>query len=595
MTFANKSLFSCDALTLLERLPSESVKLIYFDPPFNSKINYLINDSNSDNFTDEQYIYFLSKVIQQGNRILKNDGSFFFRWSQTSSLDIRLLINQVFNSQPEYEITWPIRKILGNSIDNKPKLDNEVILVYSKSEFFTYNQIFLPLSDDYKAFFKFKDDKGFYKRETLITRSNFPYNHFNWRGYELPENSSWRFSFNKLEDLVLENKIDFSSVGSLPTLKRYLDDHLGIELGTHWGDISNFPPMEDQTTILLMKRIIQIASNEGDLVVDPFCRLGTTLIAAQLLKRNWWGADNSIVSYEIIIKRLFDECNAEVNKDYNYVKNEDILKQPLESFIYKDILSSISEINKLQQDLLDLTNHIFSLKKLMNVDVEDNEKIEEVINQMQYWINTSLKRQAESVDDYVDTVCLWLTGWEKLDNASQLFLPQAELLFENISRTRGKDYSPFIIQYCRALENELLIKLFIAYTDDLYLRHENINEFLNDEIENEKTGKFIKAIRKRENSYTLGDMNFIMNLIKLGGKTLENSLLLKDFRSFAIRYFGEKIIDKTYLDKIHDINKDFRCKAAHTGVLDFEVAQKCRVQVRSCLNELIFNYQGSNL
>ncbi|MBP9604674.1 MAG: hypothetical protein KBE53_11415 [Chromatiaceae bacterium] len=83
-----------------------------------------------------------------------------------------------------------------------------------------------------------------------------------------------------------------------------------------------------------------------------------------------------------------------------------------------------------------------------------------------------------------------------------------------------------------------------------------------------------------------------MGLMKEGGQTLGSSTLLKDFRSFAVRYFSERIVDKSYLDQIDRINNDFRCKAAHPNVLDSEVAQHCRDQVRTCLNELIINYKG---
>jgi hypothetical protein len=79
--------------------------------------------------------------------------------------------------------------------------------------------------------------------------------------------------------------------------------------------------------------------------------------------------------------------------------------------------------------------------------------------------------------------------------------------------------------------------------------------------------------------------------MKQGGATLQRSSLLRDFREFAVRYFGEQILDKTYLDQISAINTDFRRKAAHPYILDAEAAQRCRVQVRQCLNELILNYR----
>jgi hypothetical protein len=134
--------------------------------------------------------------------------------------------------------------------------------------------------------------------------------------------------------------------------------------------------------------------------------------------------------------------------------------------------------------------------------------------------------------------------------------------------------------------------LFAVYADDLHSRHHDIDRFLAKDINDKKTGRFAKSVQKRESAYTLGDMNFILGLMKEGGQTLGASALLQDFRRFAFRYFSERIVDKTYLDQIGRINKDFRCKAAHPYVLDSEVAHRCRDQVRACLNELILNYKG---
>ena len=129
---------------------------------------------------------------------------------------------------------------------------------------------------------------------------------------------------------------------------------------------------------------------------------------------------------------------------------------------------------------------------------------------------------------------------------------------------------------CRALENELLTKLFVAYTTDLHHRHPNIDVLIAKDLENKRTSKFANSLKKPEVAYTLGEMNFIMGLMKAGGKTLARSPLLKDFRSFVVRYFNEYILDKAYLDQIDTINKEFRCKAAHPYVLDAASARRYR-------------------
>lgn len=72
---------------------------------------------------------------------------------------------------------------------------------------------------------------------------------------------------------------------------------------------------------------------------------------------------------------------------------------------------------------------------------------------------------------------------------------------------------------------------------------------------------------------------------------MQESELLRDFRKYAVKYFGEHIVDKAYLDQIEIINRDFRCKAAHPYVLGADVAERCRQQVRSCLNEFVNSYK----
>ena len=90
-------------------------------------------------------------------------------------------------------------------------------------------------------------------------------------------------------------------------------------------------------------------------------------------------------------------------------------------------------------------------------------------------------------------------------------------------------------------------------------------------------------------------MNFIMGLMTLGGRTLEGSALLQDFRCFTVKYFSEHIVEETYLKQIKSINDDFRCKAAHPYILDAEIALRCRNQVRACINELISSYKGTQI
>lgn len=595
MIYDRNCLISCEALQLLERIPDNRVNLVYFDPPW----GIFNNNFNSDN-SIERLANFISKIAQQAFRILKEDGTLILRWPQNSPLDVRLLVNQVFDGQPRYGVIWN-RKRLQHAKTNSPTIDYEYFLAYSRADYPTYNTVYRPLSDNEVAAYSRSDEVGSYKLLPLTTIQSRPPLQFDWRGYKLPPNNSWKYPIAKLEELAMANLIQFPTTGTLPQLKQYLDTNAGVPIGTTWDDISPHIPLRErigfplQTPLLLMERIITIASNDGETVLDPFCRCGTALVAAQGLGRHWIGANNSHDAVCIVNERLKKSCGLKSNDDYSLLNQEDIFSLPILSDSYRDLILEIGDIAKLQQEIKSLSDHIISLKKLMNLDEScDEDKVEEFIEKMGNWITDSIAKQSTSLDKYISEVCSWLVGWDLLDSASQAFLPQAELLYEHITKTDSKDYSPFIIQYCRALENELLIKLFASYTIDFHSRIENVDSFLLDDLKEGKTCFFAKALRNNKCTYTLGEMNRIMSLMKSGGKTLRDSALLNDFRDFATKYFNEQIVEEKYLEQINRINADFRTKSAHPYILDVEVAQNCRRLVRSCLNELIMNYHGAH-
>jgi hypothetical protein len=325
-------------------------------------------------------------------------------------------------------------------------------------------------------------------------------------------------------------------------------------------------------------------------VLDLFCGSGTALIAASHLARYWWGAEISPLAWEVIERRLASECGLRAGSDFQVHEAATVLGNAVVFAAYRDVLSSVDDIHILQQEVRSLTTHVLNLKRLMNIGSEaSDERVDDVLKEMEHWISTTLSHR--SVHDYVSVVCAWLAGWDQLETASQSFLPQAEMLYEGIAQSDAEDFSPFIIQYCRALENEILAKLFAAYTENVSGRKQELGGIVLSERDDEKTGRFARSLQKGDVTYSLGDMSFILGLLREGGATLRRSPLLQDFREFVVRYFGERVLDREYLDQIDAINRDFRRKAAHPYILGAEAAQRCRDQVRRCLNELILLYR----
>ena len=134
----------------------------------------------------------------------------------------------------------------------------------------------------------------------------------------------WRYSREKMADLIQQGRVIQTNPGTVPMYKRYLDESKGVPVTTNWSDISYLSgfhneklPYPTQKPLALLERIIAASSNEGDVVLDPFCGCGTAVHAAQKLKRQWIGIDITHLAISLIEKRLKDafgqRCQFEVH------------------------------------------------------------------------------------------------------------------------------------------------------------------------------------------------------------------------------------------------------------------------------------------
>jgi hypothetical protein len=136
-----------------------------------------------------------------------------------------------------------------------------------------------------------------------------------WRGFDVASKGNhWKFTIENLDKLDKEGRIYWpKKKGGWPRYKRYLDEVQGMPLQDIWTDI---PPINakaaerlgypTQKPVALLERIIRASSNEGDVVLDPFCGCGTTIDAAQKLGRKWVGVDITHLAITLIKVRLTD-------------------------------------------------------------------------------------------------------------------------------------------------------------------------------------------------------------------------------------------------------------------------------------------------
>jgi DNA modification methylase len=136
----------------------------------------------------------------------------------------------------------------------------------------------------------------------------------------------WRYSKEKMEELYRKGRVIQTRPGAVPQYKRYLDEMPGVPVQTVWTDVpvinnrSNeklgYPTQKPEA---LLERIIKASSNEGDVVLDPFCGCGTAVVAAQRLKRRWIGIDITPLATNLIKTRLADTFGPEVRKSYEVI------------------------------------------------------------------------------------------------------------------------------------------------------------------------------------------------------------------------------------------------------------------------------------
>lgn len=290
-----------------------------------------------------------------------------------------------------------------------------------------------------------------------------------------------------------------------------------------------------------------------------------------------------LVQIETKLKGLISEY--EKGSQHLIILNEILLK-----------VNSQEEISKRIEDKIDIA--LTALQKL-NTEIsaiknnkrEDEEKISRMYFEIDNKLKQLTKEQEKEISYYQNEIKKWLDDWQLLHASSSNFLTSAELIFDHLPEGLDTDYSPFIIQYCRALENEILKKLFEAYHENLLTNNIDRKNLVASDSVNEKTQIFVKFVARDKRDYTLGNMTAIMSFLKEGGNTLKGSPLLQNFRTFTLTYFEDKVLQKEFLDSINNITANYRNKSAHPYILTLETAKACQKLIRHILTEFLHNYK----
>lgn len=270
---------------------------------------------------------------------------------------------------------------------------------------------------------------------------------------------------------------------------------------------------------------------------------------------------------------------------------------------HSEVMSTMGRIENKVDDvksiLTELVSDFNSIKKLPR-------EIDDRINRLNQNLDTKLNElisDQKQLDFYITEIKRWFDFYDLLETKSKKYLPEAEYIFDHISKLENPDYSPFILQYCRALENELLKKIFRAYVRSLIDREIDITKEFEWDFGRKESGKpnsdntfklakhIQRCLKKSEEEwfFELGSME--VNLRYLTGKTAGKSPLLIDLKSFVLDRFEQEILNIEYLDEIKTIIRDYRNQSAHPNLIDTEKAVKFHKEMKECLISLMENYK----
>ena len=280
------SFYVGDNLELLKKVKSETVHMIYLDPPYNTGRNF---HYFKDKFAD--FPKFMEERIEECHRVLKKDGSIIIHVEPRISHHIRIICDKIFGyTNFKNEIVWHS----GGNAKNKYQLgrNHDTIIVYGKSSNSKFFPLYKPYTDEYKKNLKmcpyhkklYSTSAAHNSQPEVNPRPNLIYE---WNG----NIRQWYFSNEKIKLLHDDNRLEYNTAG-IPRIKRFLDEMEGIPVRDTWDDISSIQNGEKtkyatQKPIKLLERILALYSCEGDLCMDPFAGSGTLGRACILMKREY--------------------------------------------------------------------------------------------------------------------------------------------------------------------------------------------------------------------------------------------------------------------------------------------------------------------
>jgi len=251
------------------------------------------------------YLTMMCVRVLELRRVLKDTGSIYLHCDPTASHYLKIVMDAIFGAGNfKNEISWR-RSGRRSAIYRIYRRAHDVILFAAKSDKYTYNLVYEEIDDTLLNKYSLEDNVGKYQLvplmgsgRTISGETGKP-----WRGYDPNTRGKsgmhWLTTHDKLEEYVRKGLVVFpTKANGAPRLKYYLDQNKGVPVSDFWDDIDIINSMgneslgyQTQKPEALLERITKASSNEGDVILDPFCGCGTALVVAHKLNRKWIGID----------------------------------------------------------------------------------------------------------------------------------------------------------------------------------------------------------------------------------------------------------------------------------------------------------------
>lgn len=372
------------ALHSLKNKYAGKVKLIYIDPPYNTgKDSFNYNDS----FNHSSWLVFMKNRLEIAKEFLRDDGCIFVQCDDNEQAYLKVLMDEIFGRE-NFVACFVWEKKGGRQNDAKwYSVNHEYILNYAKQKN-NFKPNLMQRSDEMLKQYKNPDNdpRGVWTSITLQAKSgneNMRYkikfdNGIEW---EAPNGTYPRFSRNNLENLYKENRLWFGENGkNTPRLKKFLSEiKEGVTHNTllFQTEVGNTQKAKQEMKSLfsnsdyifttpkpeaLLKRIIEISTNENDIVLDFFLGSGTTAAVAHKMNRRYIGIEQMNYINTIAVERLKKVIAGEqggISKALNWNGGG--------SFVYL-------ELKKYNEEFLDLIKRAQTPENIMNIWQKMKEK-----------------------------------------------------------------------------------------------------------------------------------------------------------------------------------------------------------------------------